>query len=37
MGCFLICRDLTNISILGPRSAAESLYHAITAALGAVS
>jgi sarcosine oxidase subunit gamma len=36
MGCFLICRDLTNISILGPRSAAESLYHAITAALGAV-
>ena len=37
MGCFLICRDLTNISILGPRSAAESLYHAIIAALGAVS
>ena len=37
MGCFLICRDLTNISILSPRSAAESLYHAIIAALGAVS
>ena len=36
MGCFLICRDLTNISILGPRSAAESHYHAIIAALGAV-
>jgi sarcosine oxidase subunit gamma len=36
MGCFLICRDLTNITILGPRSAAGSLYHAVTAALDAV-
>tara|TARA_B100000676_G_scaffold147680_1_gene145967 strand:+ start:47 stop:607 length:561 start_codon:yes stop_codon:yes gene_type:complete len=36
LGCFLICRDLKNITILGPRSAAESLYHAIIAALKAV-
>ena len=36
LGCFLICRDLKNITILGPRSAAESLYHAIIAAFKAV-
>ena len=35
LGCFLICRDIKNITILGPRSAAESLYHAIIAALKA--
>ena len=36
LGCFLICRDIKNITILGPRSAAESLYHAIITALKAV-
>ena len=36
LGCFLICRDRKNITILGPRSAADSLYHAIIAALKAV-
>ena len=36
LGCFLICRDIKNITILGPRSGAESLYHAIIAALKAV-
>ena len=36
MGCFLICRDLTNVTILGPRSAANSLHHAIVTALKAV-
>jgi len=36
LGCFLICRDIKNITILGPRSAAESLYHAIIAALTTV-
>ena len=36
LGCFLICRDIKNITILGPRSGAESLYHAIITALKAV-
>ena len=36
LGCFLICREIEHITILGPRSAAESLYHAIIAALKAV-
>ena len=36
LGCFLICRDIKNITILVPRSAAESLYHAIITALKAV-
>ena len=35
LGCFLICRDIKNITILGPRSAAESLYHAIVTAFKA--
>jgi len=36
LGCFLICRDLKYFTVLGPRSAAGSLHHAIVNSLKAV-
>ncbi|MCR9109069.1 sarcosine oxidase subunit gamma [Marivita sp. XM-24bin2] len=32
LGCFVLCRDPSTISILGPRSAAGSLHHALVTA-----
>ena len=33
LGCFVICRALEHISILGPRSSAASLHHALLTAM----
>ncbi|SFD92629.1 sarcosine oxidase subunit gamma [Roseivivax sediminis] len=35
MGCFLICRTPVHVSILGPRSSAGSLHHALETAMRA--
>ena len=36
LGCFLICRTPEHISVLGPRSAAGSLHHALLTAMRSV-
>lgn len=33
LGCFLICRSPAHVSVIGPRSSAESLHHALLTAL----
>lgn len=33
LGCFLLCRDEDNITVLGPRSSAGSLHHALLTAM----
>ena len=33
MGCFLLCRDPRHVSVMGPRSSAGSLHHALLTAM----